>query len=67
ANKGILDTVDGAQMQTFKAQWFPYFTSSIPDVEKKLSGGEKPNEADDKALYDALVKFRDSVFTGKAS
>jgi F-type H+/Na+-transporting ATPase subunit alpha len=67
ANKGVLDTVDGAQMQHFKTQWFPYFTSSIPEVEKKLSGGEKPSEADDKALFDALVKFRDSVFTGKAS
>lgn len=67
ANKGVLDNVDNALLQSFKDEWFAYFTASLPKIEQKLTAGDKPTEEDEKALYDELVKFRDTVFTGKAS
>jgi F-type H+-transporting ATPase subunit alpha len=65
ANKGVLDTVESEHIQSFKEQWFSYFTATLPKLEQKLCQGDKPTEDEDKALLDELVKFRDTVFTGK--
>lgn len=66
ANKGVLDTVESEHIQSFKEQWFSYFTATLPKLEQKLCQGNKPTEDEDKALLDELVKFRDTVFSGKA-
>jgi F-type H+-transporting ATPase subunit alpha len=64
ANKGVLDEVDNTQIQGFKEQWFPYFSANLAALEAKMNQGDKPTEAEEKALLDALNTFRNSVFSG---
>ena len=65
ANKGILDSVDSDHIQKFKEEWFPYLAANLKSLEDRLNAGDKLGDDDEKALTDGLLKFRDSVFTGK--
>jgi len=62
ANRGVLDDVDNKDIQKFKAEWFKYLSAQAKEVEEKLNSGDKPSAADEKALVDHLVKFKENFF-----
>lgn len=66
ANKGVLDELDNSVILKFKEEWFAYFSANAAAIEAKLTQGDKPTPEEDKALLDHLLKFRDTVFTGKS-
>ncbi|MBY0357123.1 MAG: F0F1 ATP synthase subunit alpha [Candidatus Obscuribacterales bacterium] len=62
ANRGVLDDVESGEIARFKEEWCKYLAANAKDVEAKLNAGDKPNEAEEKALYDHLVKFKENFF-----
>ncbi|MEB3287637.1 MAG: F0F1 ATP synthase subunit alpha [Vampirovibrionales bacterium] len=67
ANKGLLDSLETNQIKAFKEEWFAYFSANVSDIEAHLNKGDKLSDDQEKKLLDHVTKFRDSVFTGKAS
>ena len=62
ANKGLLDDVETSHLGKFKTEWFKYLGAQAKDVEAKLLGGDKLSEADETALTDHIVKFKQNFF-----
>jgi len=62
ANKGLMDDVDGKDIQRFKAEWFKFLAAQAKEIEAKINTGEKLSEADEKALTDQLNKFKETFF-----
>ncbi|HEY9784218.1 MAG TPA: F0F1 ATP synthase subunit alpha [Candidatus Obscuribacterales bacterium] len=62
ANRGVLDDVDNKEITRFKAEWNKYLSAQAKDIEAKLNTGDKPSEDDEKALYDALMNFKQNFF-----
>ena len=62
ANKGLIDDVETKDILKFKAQWVQYLAVNAKEVETKLNSGAKPSEADEKALADAILKFKQDYF-----
>jgi F-type H+-transporting ATPase subunit alpha len=62
ANRGLLDDVDNKEIARFKQEWNKYLSAQAKDVEAKLNTGDKPTEADEKALVDQLTKFKQNFF-----
>lgn len=58
ANRGVLDDIDNKEINRFKEEWSKYLGAKAKDIESKLNAGNKPNEAEEKELYDALVEFK---------
>lgn len=64
-NNGVLDTLENNQVALFKQEWFQYFPSKLPKLEKLLNEGGKPSDEENDQLLKELISFRDTVFTGK--
>jgi F-type H+/Na+-transporting ATPase subunit alpha len=62
ANKGLLDDVDGKNIQKFKAEWFKYLAAQAKAIETKLDAGDKITDEDEKAIIDAVKKFKENFF-----
>lgn len=62
ANNGILDNVPNERIQEFKQQWFTVLKANHAELAEQLDAGNKLDEKGEKALTDALVKFRDQQF-----
>jgi len=62
ANKGILDDVDTKDIPKFKSEWSKYLSAQAKDSEARLNSGNKPTEAEEKALTDHLIKFKENFF-----
>lgn len=58
ANRGLLDDVEAKDIQRFKAEWIKYLGASAKDLETKLNTGDKVSAEDEKALADAITKFK---------
>lgn len=56
ANEGILDDVE--DIQTFKKDWFDYFSANLSELAKKLNEGGGLADEDKTALNSALLKFK---------
>ena len=67
ANNGVLDNVDSGKLQTFKEEWFGYFSANHADIESQFNAGTKPDDATTNTLLDGLKKFRDTAFSGKVA
>lgn len=64
-NNGVLDPLDNSQVQAFKQEWFQYFPTKLPPLEKMINEGGKPSDAENEQLLKELIAFRDNVFTGQ--
>lgn len=64
--QGVMDSLELNQVAAFKAEWFQYFSANHAGLEKNLNAGNKPNDAEEAELKEALNKFKTSVFSGKA-
>lgn len=62
ANRGLLDDVDQKDIPRFKAEWFKYLSAQAKDVEAKLNAGDKPSKEEEDAMYNAIVKFKETFF-----
>ena len=62
ANKGLIDDVDAKDILKFKGGWVKYLAANAKEVETKLNSGAKPSEADEKALADAILNFKQNFF-----
>lgn len=60
-NNGYLDAIESDKIQDFKAEWFNYLKSSMPELQQKLNAGEKLADKDVNNLKEELVKFRDTI------
>lgn len=64
---GLLDSLELNQVASFKTEWFSYFSTKLADLEAKLNKGDKPSEAEEKQLTDAINTFKSTVFSGKTN
>ncbi len=64
-NNGVLDPLEQYQLTQFKQEWFQYFPTKMPQLDKLLNEGGKPSDEENKALLAELIQFRDNIFTGK--
>jgi F-type H+/Na+-transporting ATPase subunit alpha len=62
ANKGLLDDVETSHLGRFKAEWFKFLGAQAKDMEAKLLSGDKLSDADEQALTDHIVKFKQNFF-----
>jgi F-type H+-transporting ATPase subunit alpha len=62
ANKGLLDDVETNRLGKFKEEWFKYLGAQAKDTEAKLLSGDKLSDADEQALTDHIVKFKQNFF-----
>ena len=62
ANIGVLDDVENKEVARFKTEWSKYLSANAKEIEAALNAGNKPNAAEEKALKDALEKFRRDYF-----
>jgi F-type H+/Na+-transporting ATPase subunit alpha len=62
ANRSVLDDVDNKDVPKFKSEWMKYMSANAKELETSLNAGNKPNEQEEKALYDHLVKFKQNFF-----
>jgi len=62
ANKGLLDDVEGKDIQRFKSEWFKYLAAQAKPVEAKLDAGDKISDEDEKAIIEAINKFKQNFF-----
>ncbi len=65
ANRGVLDDVEQKDIPRFKEEWFKYLSAQAKDVEAKLNAGDKPTKEEEQAIYDALMKFKETFFSAK--
>jgi F-type H+-transporting ATPase subunit alpha len=61
-NKGLLDDVDSKNVQKFKAEWFKYLSAQAKPIETKLDAGDKITDEDEKAIIEAVKKFKENFF-----
>ena len=66
-SNGLLDSLELEQIASFKTEWFSYFSTKYADMESKLNKGDKPNDAEEKQLTDAINTFKNSVFSAKVA
>lgn len=62
ANKGLLDDIETSRLGKFKEEWFKYLGAQAKDTEAKLLSGDKLSDADEQALTDHIVKFKQNFF-----
>jgi F-type H+-transporting ATPase subunit alpha len=62
ANRGVLDDIDSKEISRFKGEWVEYLGANAKEIETKLNAGNKPNEAEENALYEALNTFKKNFF-----
>lgn len=62
ANAGVLDDVDNKDIARFKAEWTKYLSANAKEIEAGINAGNKPSEAEEKALKEALEKFKRDYF-----
>jgi F-type H+-transporting ATPase subunit alpha len=62
ANTGLMDNVEGKDIQKFKAEWFKYLSSQAKELEDKLNGGDKLSKEDEQLLIDQINKFKNNYF-----
>lgn len=62
ANRGVLDDIDSKEISRFKGEWVKYLGANAKEIETKLNAGNKPNEAEENALYEALNTFKKNFF-----
>lgn len=60
--KGLLDDLNPDEIRRFKAEWIKYLSASAQDVEARLNTGDKPSEAEEKAMFDHIVRFKENFF-----
>lgn len=58
ANEGLLDEVENKNIQTFKRDWFDYFSANLSDLAQKLNEGGALSDEDKESLKNALLKFK---------
>lgn len=62
ANNGLLDDIETSRLGKFKEEWFKYLGAQAKDTEAKLLSGDKLSDADEQALTDHIVKFKQNFF-----
>ncbi len=62
ANRGLLDDVEAKDIHKFKAEWIKHLSVQGKDLETKLNTGNKVSEDDEKALSEAILKFKQNFF-----
>jgi F-type H+/Na+-transporting ATPase subunit alpha len=62
ANAGVLDEVEIKDVGRFKAEWIKYLSAAHKEMETSLNAGNKPSEAEEKALKTALETFKKNNF-----
>ena len=60
ANEEYMNDVENNDIQTFKNQFLEYFSSSCPELEKRLNDGEKLEEKDKETLRNLMETFKNS-------
>ena len=63
ANEGVLDKVENKDIAKFKDEWFRFFPVNHKKLFEKLNGGAKIEDNEKEELKQALIKFRDSLFS----
>ncbi len=61
-NEGYVNDVENKDIQEFKKQFFDYFSSNCPDLEKRLNEGAKLEEADKEELVKHIKNFKENIF-----
>jgi F-type H+-transporting ATPase subunit alpha len=62
ANNGLMDDVEAKDIQTFKAGWTKYLSSTAKETETKLNTGNKMSGDDEKTLIEQIKKFKENFF-----
>ena len=61
-NEGFINDIDNKDIQEFKKQFFEYFSSSCPELEKRLNEGAKLEKDDMNELRNIIENFKSGVF-----
>ena len=51
-------SVENKDIQTFKKDWFDYFSANMPELSQKLNDGGALTDEDKETLSNALTKFK---------
>lgn len=62
-NNGVFDDVPSEQIQSFKQQWFDYFTANGGEVLDALKAGNKLDENQSAKLLEHLNTFKQTAFS----
>jgi len=61
-NQGFLDNIKNSDIESYKTQWFEYFSLNMHELEEKLNKGGKLEDEDKDALCNQLKNFNENIF-----